>query len=220
MRCSLLTDFVLFGHYDYEFRCDPLDVSERNQLSILCDGKLDCKNHADEIGFPLPDRFYCSPNKTAEWVHVDKVCDHMKDCANGTDECGTCQFGALSSSEFLIQSKVVLAVTTVMGLLIIALNINEGYKCWMSACSSKVKAIDRIFLLQIFCHDALMGVYLCSIVLAAVVLKVKGDYCLLEQNWRASLFCSILGMVFSFSSHRSLFRFPFGVWSYLCGAYA
>ena len=194
---------------DYEFVCDEESVmtqldAPRFHISQICDGKYDCDNQYDEMGCPLSDRFYCSPNQTAEWVHVDKVCDNVKDCFNGTDECGVCQFEVLSSSEFLIQSKIVLALASIMGLLIISLNVNEGFRCWAMTCSSKIKAIDRVFLLQIFFYDILMGGYLCFIVIAAVVLKLKGDYCEIEQQWRASMFCASLGVLFSFSSHGSL----------------
>ena len=188
----------------YNFVCNTTDISEIYALEQLCDGKTDCSNGADEFGCPLPDRFHCNPNITAEWVHIDKVCDSVKDCSNGADECGTCEFEALSSSEFLIKSRVIVAVTSIMGIVIILLNLKEGYKCYKTSCASKIKAIDRIFLLQIFLYDVLMGVYLCSIVLASIVLKVKGDYCILEQDWRASPFCSALGVVFSVSSHGSL----------------
>ena len=196
-------------HMDYEFVCEEEYVmNQRNNprfhISQICDGKFDCENQYDERNCPLLDRFYCSPNQTAEWVHVDKVCDNIKDCINGTDECGVCQFEALSSSEFLIQSKIVLALASIMGLLIISLNLNEGFRCWAMTCRSKIKAIDRVFLLQIFFYDILMGGYLCFIVIAAVVLKLKGDYCEIEQQWRASMFCASLGVLFSFSSHGSL----------------
>ena len=70
--------------------------------------------------------------------------------------------------------------------------------------SSKNKDIDRVFVLQIFFHDLLMGTYLCSIVFAAIVLKIKGDYCKLEQKWRASFACSMFGVTFSFSSHGKI----------------
>ena len=91
-----------------------------------------------------------------------------------------------------------------MAILIITLNLKEGYRCWTMKCTRKSKAIDRILLMQIFAYDALMGVYLLSIVIAAVVLKFKGDYCMLEQKWRASSACSALGVIFSLSSHGSL----------------
>ena len=50
-----------------------------------------------------------------------------------------------------------------------------------------------------------MGVYLCCIVVATVVLRIEGDYCLLESRWRASVFCAALGVLFSISAHGSLF---------------
>ena len=196
--------FSGISQYFYGFACNTTDIQQNYALVELCDGTTDCRNGADESGCPFPERFHCAPNVTAEWVHIDKVCDSVKDCSNGADECGTCQFEVLSSSEFLIQSRIIVVITSIMGFMIIVLNLKEGYKCFVTSCASKIKAIDRIFLLQIFLYDGLMGLYLCSIVLASIVLKVKGDYCLLEQDWRASTFCSALGVIFSVSSHGSL----------------
>ena len=186
----------------YEFRCDGQDFSEAYGIDKICDGVKNCNNHKDEIG--CPGRFYCNPNETAEWVGPEKLCDYVKDCVNGIDECATCQFEELSSSEFLIKSKVILTITIVLGFLIILMNLREGYKCWIKKNDSKVKSIDKMFILQIFFHDILMGVYLCGIVLASIVLKIKGDYCLLEEKWRAGPICSVLGVLFSFASHGSL----------------
>ena len=183
----------------FQFICIPNNFSETYPLTTLCDGQVDCSNQADEMGCPHPDRFYCSPNITAEWVSIDRVCDNVKDCVSGADECGTCDFGALSSAKFLIQSQVVLAFTSIMGILIVVMNLREGYALSNMTPPSKNKDIDRVFLLQIFLHDLLMGAYLCSIVLAAIVLKIKGDYCTLEQKWRASFTCSMFGVIFSFS---------------------
>ena len=185
----------------FEFRCN-LSNFDSVDVQYICDGVIDCDSQADEIG--CPGRFYCTPNTTADSLDLDKVCDNVKDCANGADECGTCQIEEVSSSEFLIKSKVVLIVTITMGILIVTMNIKEGYKCWTMSCTSKTKAIDNMFLLQIFCYDTLMGVYLCCIFIATIVLQFKGDYCLLEHEWRASLFCPLLGVLFSFSSHGSL----------------
>ena len=87
-------------------------------------------------------------------MDLDKVCDNVKDCGNGADECGTCQIEELSSSKFLIKSKVVLIVTITMGILIVTMNIKEGYKCWTMSCTSKIKAIDNIF----YCEVSVMTV--------------------------------------------------------------
>ena len=184
------------------FRCKPKDFTEIYSLHYMCDGEVNCDNQADEMG--CPGRFYCSPNKTNEWVDEDKICDNVKDCVNGADECGTCQFEELSSSDYLIKSNFVFAATTIMGILIVIMNMKEGYKCWTMKCNTKIKQVDNVFLMQIFFHDTLMGVYMCCIVIAALVLSDKGEYCQLEEMWRASPFCSVLGVVFSFSSHGSL----------------
>ena len=201
--CQSIVFGINYG-YLYSFVCNDTKFWENIALAQVCDGTTDCINGADEFGCPFPERFHCDPNVTAEWVHIDKVCDSVKDCSNGADECGTCQFGALSSSEFLIQSRIIVVVTSIMGIVIIVLNLKEGYKCFKASCVSNLKAIDRIFLLQIFLYDGLMGAFICSVVIASIVLKVKGNYCLLEQEWRASTFCSALGVIFSISSHVSL----------------
>jgi hypothetical protein len=49
-----------------------------------------------------------------------------------------------------------------------------------------------------------MGVYICSIALASFILALKGDYCVYDQEWRSSVYCPILGVIFSVSSHGSL----------------
>ena len=200
--CDQLISAGFFTYYrmDYVFFCEKSDRwGAWVSISVICDGTLDCQNGADEFG--CPNRFYCT-NLT--WIENVRVCDHVKDCANGADECGTCDFGAVSSSTFLIHSKVILAVTIVLGASMVILNIYEGHKCYVGETSTKVGEIDRLLRLQIFFYDWSMGVYLGCIVLAAVVLKFKGDYCLHEREWRASAYCSTLGVLFSFSSHGSL----------------
>ena len=199
-------DSIISGFpFVFTFLCEPIGTTQMFYLDKICDGTNDCKSQADEIG--CPGRFYCgseNSSSSTDWIEPEKVCDNIMDCANGTDECALCQFDGLSSSEFLIKSKIVLVIATVAGVLIVILNMKQGYECWNCTSTSKVKQIDRIFLLQIFSYDILMGVYLCCIVLAALVLRLNGDYCLLDQKWRSSLFCSVLGVLFSFSSHGSL----------------
>ena len=205
-------DHVISGFFmergDFDFSCEQNSFgSEIFPVTAMCDGKQDCENGADEIG--CPGRFYCSPNQTAEWVNPDKVCDHVKDCTDGVDECGTCDLGSLSSSKLLINSKPVIVATIIIGLSIVIINLMNGYKCYNSKPNLKTGQINRIFRLQLFFFDLLMGVYLCCIVLATGVLRIKGDYCLLDRKWRASIFCSTLGVLFSVSSHGSLLTVAF-----------
>ena len=189
--------------WNYVFSCDKnLAVEELTALNEICDGETDCTNGADEAG--CPDRFYCSPNSSIDWVSLEKLCDHVKDCPNGQDECGTCYMGPLSSTEFLIHSKIVLFSTGFAGLLMVVLNSIVGIECYRSEPSNKAGRIDRIMRLQVNFFDGLMGFYNILIVVATLVLKSKGQYCLSDQSWRASIYCSGLGILFSVSSHGSL----------------
>ena len=190
--------------YDYVFVCDLNDTSTRQWVDIrkICDGEADCKNDADEAG--CPDRFYCSPNSSIDWVSPEKICDHVKDCPNGEDECQTCDMGSLSSAEFLIQSKIVLYLTGFAGIIIVVLNSIVGLECYRSEPISTAGINDRVLRLQVNFFDCLMGFYSISIVVAALVFKSKGAYCQFDHSWRASIYCSGLGVLFSVSSHGSL----------------
>ena len=189
--------------WDYVFSCEQkLYREEIVHISDVCDGKIDCKNGADEMG--CPGRFYCSPNSSTDWISPDKLCDHVFDCPNGQDECGTCDMGPLSSTQFLIHSKIVLYTTGFAGVLMILLNVYVGVECWGSKPNTKPGKIDRIMRLQINFLDGLMGVYNILIVVAALVLKSRGPYCFSDKIWRGSVYCSLLGVLFSVSSHGSL----------------
>ena len=207
-----LCDHILLGSqsgvanyymFNFVYSCDQIPYSGNCiPLEAMCDGVQDCSNHADEMG--CPGRFYCSQNDNSEWIDVSKVCDNVKDCISGSDECQACDFGFLSSREFLIQSNVVFSFTIVGGVSTLFLNLIMGYKCYKTSFESRAGAHDRIIRLQIFFFDGLMGVYMCLIVVAAIVLRTKGDYCLFQLSWRSSRYCSLLGLIFSFASHGSL----------------
>ena len=190
-------------YWSYVFNCEQRPyMEEMTDIIEVCDGKKDCDNGADEKG--CPGRFYCSPNSSIDWVSSEQLCDNVKDCPNGQDECGTCDMGPLSSSDYLIHSKIVLYLTGFAGLLMVVLNVAVGIECFKSEPSNKPGIIDRILRLQVIFYDGLMGIYNIMIVVAAIVLKSKGPYCLSDQSWRSSLYCSALGILFSVSSHGSL----------------
>ena len=195
-------DQIIRGNtLDYEFQCD--NRTKNHHLSLICDGKIDCTSGYDEIG--CPGRFYCSPNEKPDiWIDIDKACDHIKDCSNGADECGTCKIEYISSSEFLIQSKFVLFFTGIQAMLIIILNSIQMRKCWNMSCTSNILQIEKLYLINIFFHDWIMGIYLGGIIIAALVIQYLGKYCHLERTWRSSWACSVFGVTFSSSAHGSL----------------
>ena len=197
---SKFCDQVKKGYpYDLAFSCNH---DENYHITTLCDNEINCSDGSDEIG--CPGRFYCDSNKTTDCIELDKVCDHVKDCKDGSDECATCKTDLLSSSEFLIQSRIIVVSTGTLGILIVLMNSMQIYKCYNMTCTLKYKYIDRLFLLQIFFYDFLMGVYLCGIVISALFIWLKDKYCLVEREWRSSIFCSVFGVLFSSSAHGSL----------------
>ena len=86
----------------FAFECDHNATmsSEFYRLSKLCDGRVHCKNKADEID--CPGRFYCLKNETLSWINQSNVCDRRKDCRNGKDECSGCIMDGLASTKFLV----------------------------------------------------------------------------------------------------------------------
>ena len=194
---------------DFVFHCDGEPFGrESHYISVICDGKVDCSNGTDEVG--CPGKFYCIPNSSTEMIAEDQVCDNYKDCSNGWDECQEkCFNSVLSSPKLLISSTAVFVLTVCSGLIGIALNCAVGYRCYISNPTSNAAKVDRILCLQVFFFDFLMGVYLCAIVVSSVVLSQKGDYCVMDWEWRSSIVCPILGILFSVASHGSLMAIAF-----------
>ena len=184
------------------FTCTPEYYTESFPLSKLCDGKMDCSNGADEA--ECPGRFYCSLNtsENTEWVTPDKTCDNIKHCSNGRDECDPCNSD--NSSNLLLSSYFLLAFTVIAGISAIVLNLRGGIKCFNSTPSTSAGKVDRFLCLQVLFFDGSMGLYNCGIVVAALVLRANGNYCLQDESWRSSIVCQVLGLTFSIASHGSL----------------
>ena len=187
------------------FKCENDTVAYSNNsypLKYLCDGKIHCSNSADELG--CPGRFYCSVDETVTWINESLVCDRKKDCTNGKDECSGCTVDGSESVEFMVESKLIAGLASFGSLSIMILNISVGLTNFYENPTSKAARIDRILRLSICFYDFLMGVYLFFMIVASIVLKVKGDYCQSDEDWRAGVPCMMLGVTFSVSSHGSL----------------
>ena len=184
------------------FTCTPVYYKETCPLSKLCDGELDCSNGADEA--QCPGRFYCSLNisESTEWVTPDKTCDNVKHCSNGRDECDPCSSD--NSSDILLSSYFLLAFTAIAGVSMIILNLRGGIICFKNTPSTSAGKVDRFLCLQVFFFDGSMGLYNCGVVVAALVLRANGNYCFQDENWRSSIVCQVLGLIFSIASHGSL----------------
>ena len=187
-------------------KCENDKVAYTNNsypAGFLCDGKIHCLNSADELN--CPGRFYCSVIKAVTWINESLVCDKKKDCFNGKDECSGCTTDSSGSFQLMVESKLVIVFATFGGVIIMIINIFVGLKTLHENPNSKAAQIDKILRLSLCFYDFQMGVYLFSMIIALAVLMVKGDYCEFDEDWRASVTCMMLGVIFSVSSHGSLF---------------
>ena len=200
---------------EYDFFCGMpwtkdvllLNVSfkpEHCHISKLCDKVIDCSNGADEIGCP-DGRFYCDyDNSHVSWVEDSQRCDNIKDCLSGRDECNSCDLGAFTSERYLLRSVVLIFVDAFLGVSICILNGMQIKKAFKQVPGNRVGKNDRILRIQICIFDILMGSYLLMILMTTGILALEGDYCKLDEDWRSSNFCTLFGVIFSFSSQGSL----------------
>eukprot|EP00116_Pleurobrachia_bachei_P002206 sb/3462468/ len=175
-----------------------------NQISIteLCDEKVDCEDKSDERY--CPGRFYCSTERDKlEWIGEEKVCDNYKDCSNGMDECAGCSRGPFSSDNKIIQSYLLLALSLVTMLVIVSANLYNGVTIDYRPTDLDHIKIDRYLNVCLIAHDVTMGVYLACLV--AANFRYYGNYCQYDTQWRTGTYCQLLGIMFSVSSHGSLF---------------
>ena len=182
------------------FKCEKDKVPYSNNscpVKFICDGKIHCFNGADELD--CPGRFYCTVDNSVTWINESLVCDKKKDCINGKDECSGCTMDGS-----VVESKLITFLATIGGLSIMIVNISVGLATFHEKPISKSAQTDKILRLSVCFYDFQMGVYLFSIIIASTVLMIRGDYCQFDEDWRASVVCVILGVIFSVSSHGSL----------------
>eukprot|EP00116_Pleurobrachia_bachei_P002286 sb/3462548/ len=182
----------------FQYRCGGTLFSI--DVEATCDSHPDCPDMSDEKW--CPDRFYCSTSDRMEWVSESVVCDGVKDCADGSDECNSCVRGAFSSDDRVIRSFPLLMLCSVITLTIFLAN---GYNLVTIDYGPKSEdhvRVERFLKIVLIIHDMAMGVYLVCLLIANFY--YYGHYCQEDGFWRASVFCQMLGVVFSLSSHGSL----------------
>ena len=204
VKSEFMTTPMINCDYQKTLTFEERVISTKIPIIMVCDGKIDCKSMVDEQF--CPGRFYCDPDNTsALWINSSSRCNHIKDCSNGRDECVGCHFGSITSDEMLLRSVPIVIASTVVCLAVIGLNISQCFKTWSSSHQNKVSQVDRILRLQVLFYDCLMGVYLGSIIMATLIIRIKhGTYCMFDNWWRSSIYCDVLGILFSISSHGSL----------------
>ena len=169
-------------------------------LWTVCDGKTDCEDASDET--QCPGRYYC--NNTTLWIDPRLVCNSNKECPGGDDECQNC-FGESStaSDTEMIHNTFIVILIVVECVLILVLNAIAVWDICMQEATTEPAKVNKLNLLSICFYDTLMGFYLAYIFTKSV--RLTGNYCLKDYEWRSSLQCRLLGVLFTFSMHGSLF---------------
>ena len=187
------------------FRCENETYSRRIPFNMICDGKIDCKNGFDEES--CPGQYNCK-NTTQTGTFVDfidssLVCNGYKDCTGGDDECQTCLGTGTSSDTKMVQSSFLQALIVIQCGLIFILNLVAIWDICHRESNSPATQVDKLTLGSICFYDSLMGIYLAYIFINSLLFS--GKYCLNDHEWRSGLQCDVLGFLFTFSAHGSLF---------------
>ena len=193
------------------FKCD---VNNKKTVEIkyldvktICDGVVNCEDMTDEIA--CPGRYYCKDvaNGTNFWVDSSLICNLHKDCPLGDDECqdctgkGTAGMGVESDTQMIQHTSIKVLIIS-ESILILGLNIVVVWDISTKVTASEFVKVDRIAVISLCVYDTLMGIYLGYIFIKSIMFS--GDYCLNDYQWRSSLQCKILGVVFTLSAHGSL----------------
>ena len=155
-----------------------------------------------------PKRFKC--NATG-YVSIDvlQVCDGKRDCDDGFDEnyCSVEENTALFSFDTeMIANPVLKAFFWIIGFLVL---LGNAFVIVSTATYFKrnrvlnILGFERLIILNISIADIIIGIYLLTIAIYSVVFS--GVYGSMDQEWRSSLRCSIVGSLAVISSQTSCF---------------
>ena len=191
-------------HFGYYLHCPKTFAGKTLRIENLCNGVIECKEGLDEID--CVGRYYCNDNKTnLDWIAEDRRCDNKKDCSNGKDECDNCtgkRTAGVASDQYMVQNIGMRGYMSAVSVLTVAMNMFAGAETYWKDTNSRAVRVDKLFLITLCAYDALMG--LCVGVTFIKTTVYSGNYCLKDNEWRASLQCKLLGCCFTLAAHGSL----------------
>ena len=145
------------------------------------------------------------------WIDAGLVCNSYKDCPGGDDECQDCQGdgsgSSISSSERMIHSYPIQAWISIECLLIFLFNSVVVWDVGLKKAGTDCAKVDKLILLSVCFYDTLMGFYLACTFAKSIMFS--SAYCQADFEWRSSLGCTLLGCLFTFSTHGSLLMVSF-----------
>ena len=205
--CNIVSYEWSYGFY---LNCTSLVQRTVPSISNLCDGVIDCEGGLDEMN--CPGRYYCNnassnnaSTRKLEWIALEKRCDNKKDCSNGKDECDNCsgkRAAGVASDQFMVQSRGIRGYMIAVSVLIVTMNVFAGVEFYRRESATRAGRVDKLFLITLCAFDTLMGLCVGFTFIKTII--YSGNYCLKDNEWRASLQCKLLGCCFTLAAHGSL----------------
>ena len=162
-----------------------------------------CPKGFDELDCPM--RFECKAKEKIS-IDISQICDGIMDCDDHSDENDCSDTSVFSSSTEMIAEPAIKAAFWIIGFVVIFGNL---YVIVTSITNLKKKktlqgvGFQQVIILNISIADFIIGVYLLTI--AAYSESFSGHYGEVDQEWRSSLKCSIIGCLVVISSQASCF---------------
>ena len=191
-------------HFGYYLNCPELVAGKSLRIEDLCNGVIECKEGLDEMD--CVGRYYCNDDNTnLEWIAEERRCDNKKDCSNGKDECDNCtgkRTAGVASDQYMVQNRGMRGYMSAVSVLTVTMNVFAGVEIYRRDVDTRAGRVDKLFLITLCAYDTLMG--LCVGVTFIKTINYSGNYCLKDNEWRASLQCKLLGCCFTLAAHGSL----------------